>query len=120
MAAEAIEESEDQWIQYFTRRYDRKALTERLVESVEPKSVAINYFGERILPYSNFYLKLRRALDRWCRKGWLYKPLRYAAWAALAMTPAASRLFLRTWNERQAGAAGRIPGGAVVVLELHQ
>ena len=117
MAARAVEQESDPSCGFFIRRYDEKTLADRLIHPAGPRSVEVHYFGEGVVPYSCWYLALRSAQERWCRGGWKYKPLRYLAWTALALTPTASRLFLRVWVPRSPEAGRRTPGGAIVVLE---
>jgi len=119
MAAEAIEQEADSSCPYFIRRYDRTALEERLIGPTRARRAKIRYFGERIAPYSRLYIALRRIHERLCARSRAWKPVRWATWAALALTPAASRIFLHVWDA-DSPSAGRAaaPGGAVVVLEM--
>lgn len=117
MSARGVEQEADPSCEFFIRRYDERSLAERLIRPARPQSVRVQYFGEGAIPYSRWYLALRAAQQRWCGRGWKWKPLRYLAWAALALTPTASRVFLRVWDPRSREAGRRTAGGAVVVLE---
>jgi SAM-dependent methyltransferase len=117
MGARAVEQEADASCPYFIRRYDAETLSERLIRAVRSRSVTVRYFGETRVPYSAFYVALRSAHARWCQRGAAWKPLRYLSWAALALTPLASKAFLRVWDPQSPTAEKQVPGGAVVVLE---
>lgn len=118
MAARAEEHEGDPSCPYFIRRYDDRTLAERLIDpAADARLIVRRDFGERRFPYSHIYMKLRAAQERWLARGAAWKPLRYGAWAALAATPLAARLFLRVWDPADPAARRRIPGGTVVILE---
>lgn len=116
MAAHAMEQETSPTCPYFIRSYDERTLLERLIRPIAPATTAIRYFAERGIPYSRFYVALRQTHARWCHKGAAWKPLRYASWAMLALTPWASRVFLRVWDPAPPHPTQPIPGGAIVIM----